>query len=85
MKATPIVSNANNPGVGVISGWNIYATAAAEVRLRAGIDTGDILVERIVVPINEAVTFTLPRGIPAVGDVYVEVVSGTIVGTLFHD
>jgi len=66
--------------------WDLRATAAAVVNLRNGGASGDI-----VVPINMAITTSASQAYPSPGGklfplgVYVEVASGTIVGSVDID
>ena len=66
--------------------WHFRATAAAVINIRNGTVSGDI-----VVPINLAITtsasqsYNDPRGLTFPAGVYVEVVSGTVVGSVDVD
>lgn len=86
MNVTTITAGSNHPGVVNLRGWSLRATASAVVNLRAETDSGQILATLGVDNTTPAgpLTIVLPEPLPAEGGTYVEVVSGTIVGVLYH-
>jgi hypothetical protein len=63
--------------------WHLSATAAAVCNLRDGSVSGPIVVQ-ILCPINDmrTQTYTLPAGLVFPAGVFVDVVSGTFVGSV---
>lgn len=87
MRPTRIAAGSNHPAIAVWRGFAIResAGAAAVVNFRNGTATGDMLWP-LNLAADEAAGILLPSGDDAIespAGVYVEVVSGTIVGTLY--
>jgi hypothetical protein len=87
MKTAPVTASGAVASAGSLAGWSIFASAAAVVRLRKdGVVTGEI--------VHTATVATDDTEVIALGDsrinmgaagTYVEVVSGTIVASLWYD
>ncbi len=88
MQPTRITAGANHPTIKLWRGFAIResASGAAVVNFRNGSATGDILWP-LNLAADEAAGILLGSGEDAIespGGVYVEVVSGSIVGTLYY-
>lgn len=83
MRYTVITGNANHVSASALHGWSMRATTAAVVNLRKASGSGDI-VASVNIPLNETSNASFDRPLYIDGGVYVEVVSGAIVGSLWH-
>lgn len=83
-----ITADTNHSEVERLQGFSVHESAgtpaAAEVVLRKASVSGAILFY-IDLNANESASLVFPRGISTEGGTYVEVVSGTITGVLFHE
>lgn len=82
MNAQPISSNANHPGAQNVIGWSIRADTAAVVNLRIEVVGGAIVIP-LGIPVGVSDTQVFDNSIDFPAGTYVEVVSGTITGSLF--
>jgi len=89
-KGTAITGGANHPGVTRLAGFTIRESAGtaavATVKLRKE-TAGGLTLEMIELVANGSLTVTYGQGNwkEASGGVWVEVVAGTVEGTLFQD
>lgn len=90
MRATPIVLD-TLIAIESLAGWNLTGGAgAAQVNLRGPADDGDldnagVLLASVAVAANSTDTVVFERErLHSVGGVYVEDVSGTMAGVLYH-
>jgi hypothetical protein len=87
---TAITANTNHTAVTKLAGFSIREAAGiaavATVRLRRAA-VGGTIIEVIELPANGSLTVSYGRGNykEASGGTYVEVVAGTVEGTLFQD
>lgn len=70
-------------GVGTLYGWSFRSTLAASVNFRADSLTGPIIAVADVAA-NGVSTVWFDGGVKCAGGIYVDVVSGTPVGSVFH-
>lgn len=83
MKTITITSDANHDVAQNLVGWSIRADTAAVINLRIEVVGGAIIVPLgLATGISDTRVFSNPISFPA--GTYVEVVSGTITGTLFY-
>ena len=85
MKTAPVTGSGAVSEAGQLGGWSLRATAAAVVRLRKdGVVTGEIVHETDITD-SEVVGLGGSRLDMGTAGTYVEVVSGTVVGSLWFD
>lgn len=85
MKTAAFTASGAIGQAGSVGGWSIRATAAAVVRLRKdGVVTGEIVHETSIAD-SEVISLGDSRLNMGADGTYVELVSGTIVGSLWFD
>ena len=65
-----------------ITGFSIGASAAAVVNIYDGTSNAGTIVFNVRIPINETVMFA-NEGVLCSGGIYVDVVSGSVIGSVF--
>lgn len=87
MKTAAVTASGAVGQAGSLGGWSVRATAAAVIRLRKdGVVTGEIVHERSLA-LDEQDLVSLGGDRLSMGDAgtYFELVSGTVVGSLWFD
>lgn len=80
-----VTAGGANSEVGSLGGWSIRAIAAAELRIRKSVITGEIIHEvKLATDATDVIAFGNAR-IDMVGGTYIELISGVIVGSLWYD
>ena len=85
MKTAAVTASGAVSEAGSLGGWSIRATAAAVVRLRKDGVVGGEIVHETSIADSEVVSLGDSRLNMGSAGTYVEVVSGTIVGSLWFD